>query len=257
MKIISIIRTLGRKILNGLPQRIKNSYYLYRTTQIPLQASFRYPDASSIITLLPIRPKIVVDIGANHGDWTNAYLQLLGNTAKFYLFEPIPSLYQKLKMRFENYSNVFIYDFAVSDNEGVADFYISNNDDLSSLEEIKSGVYPTFVKSTRTQVKTNTLNNIHETILHRANIDLLKIDTQGHEEKIVNASQETLKQTSTLLVEWSVIPIYQNGKDFLSLHNCLIDKGFRLSYIPYQHQWGYELSWADALYINTNYIAKK
>jgi FkbM family methyltransferase len=49
-----------------------------------------------------------------------------------YAFEANPDLYAKLKKRFKKYSNVHIFNFAVSDQDGEVDFNISNNGGASS-----------------------------------------------------------------------------------------------------------------------------
>lgn len=247
------VRRLGKQILARLPIGIQHRYYDFRVSQASIRAFLSQPHAAEYIAILPIRPRIIVDIGANHGDWTWSLLRILGDDTEFHLFEPTPELYEKLRRRFTDYSNVHIHALAVSDRQGIAKFHIANEDTLSSLERLDTKAFPSSVTTILTEVQTDTLDHIHATILNNANIDLLKIDTQGHEETIIAAARKTLAHTHALQVEWSVIPIYENGTDFISLHKTIVNNGLVLGCILSQQRWGHQLSWGDALYVNSRY----
>jgi len=251
---INRARHFGRKILTKLPVGVQQSYYHYRTSKLSLPAYLRHSKEADILSLLPTAPKTIVDIGANRGKWTQGFLDLLGNDASFHLFEPTPTLYQHLKMHFSAYPNVHLYDIAVSDAIGTATFNIAESDDLSSLEQFNSNEFTGNPRTKRIEVTTDTLDHIYTHLLNGIEIDLLKIDTQGHEEKIITAAEEALQHTKALLVEWNIVQLYETASTFASVHTCLVNKGFRLSSILNQNRRGYELSWADALYVNRHYM---
>lgn len=250
-------RQIGRNLLTKLPHNIQQSYYHYRASKASLRKYLRHSEEAELLSLLPFRPKIVIDIGANHGDWTWAFLEILGKDSTFYAFEPTPALYQGLKQKFAPYPNVSIFDLAVSNKTGTANFYIADHDVLSSLEHLDNQAFKPFaVHTTPTEVQTETLDKIYSSIFKGKEIDLLKIDTQGHEETIISASEHALRYTKAVLVEWSIVAIYDNGLDFTSLHRSMIEKGFYLTHLFNRPPAEYELAWVDALYLNAKYVPK-
>ncbi len=53
---------------------------------------------------------IIVDVGAANGEFSFDLLQKFNDTKNFILFEIRPKLYQRLLKKFENYSNVRVFD---------------------------------------------------------------------------------------------------------------------------------------------------
>lgn len=250
---INRIRFTGRKWLSSLPASIRQLYYHYRVSNLPLFKYLRVSKEVELLSLLPSRPKTIIDIGANHGNWTQGLLNVLQTEATFHLFEPTPTLYHQLKSHFTSYSNIHIYELAVSDKQGTANFYLAESDDLSSLEHLDS---PTLGTSSgmKVEVKTDSLDHIHTTLLKGVEIDLLKVDAQGHEEVIISASKDALRHTKAILIEWSIVQPYEIKSNFISVHECLQKQNFQLSYILNQNRFGAQLGWADALYVNTAYL---
>jgi FkbM family methyltransferase len=61
--------------------------------------------------------KSIVDVGANHGEWTAEALRAFAGTAisRFICVEPVPTFLDRLRERHGNNSRVEIVDFALSD----------------------------------------------------------------------------------------------------------------------------------------------
>ena len=61
-------------------------------------------------------------------------------------------------------------------------------------------------------------------------IDLLKIDTQGYEDKVLNGSQETLKSNNInfIQIEFIMGNQYENRLNIIDYENYLIKNNFRL-----------------------------
>ena len=91
-------------------------------------------------------------------------------------------------------------------------------------------------------------------------IDLLKIDTQGYEDKVLNGSNEILKNNKIkfIQVEFIMGNQYENRLNIIDYENHLIKNNFRLYGID---QKGDLLTKSDIsldlLYANTNYISVK
>lgn len=78
-------------------------------------------EAEAAIQLLPrserSRP-VILDVGANVGDWTHAALTV-APTATVYSFEPSPLAYQSLRRRFDGDARVVPINMAIGEHEGV------------------------------------------------------------------------------------------------------------------------------------------
>ena len=60
----------------------------------------------------------------------------------------------------------------------------------------------------------------------------MKIDTQGFEEKILNGANKFLKDVKGILVETSLVKLYEGQALFPKIYSMIIEKGFEL--------WGME-----------------
>ena len=91
-------------------------------------------------------------------------------------------------------------------------------------------------------------------------IDLLKIDTQGYEDKVLSGSNEILtsNKVNFIQVEFIMGNQYENRLNIIDYENHLIKNNFRLYGI---NQKGDLLTKSDIsldlLYVNANYISVK
>lgn len=252
---LSTIRQGGKRLFQKLPAPVQEHYWHWRTSKVSPVQYLRFTDEAMLLSLLSFRPRLILDIGANHGEWTVGFRGLLGETTHFYLFEPTPHLNRELNIRFGQYPNVHIYPLAMSSDRGEATFNVSLQDDLSSLEAIRSINGFNHTTTEAVTVMTETLDHFHETVLHGAEIDLIKLDTQGHEYAILSAAAEALSHTKALLIEWNIVHVYDSSSDFITIHKRLEELGFVLSSIVHQARWGEQLAWADALYVNSRFLS--
>lgn len=56
----------------------------------------------------------------------------------------------------------------------------------------------------------------------------LKIDTQGFESRVIKGAERSLLQISTIQLEMSLIPLYQDELLFSDLHSILSKKGYSM-----------------------------
>ena len=81
-------------------------------------------------------------------------------------------------------------------------------------------------------MKVSKLDTIGKDFIKESKNIFLKIDTQGFEEKILHGANEFLKNVKGLLVESSLVKLYEGQALFPQIYSMLVQKGFEL--------WGME-----------------
>jgi FkbM family methyltransferase len=203
----------------------------------------------------------LIDVGANRGAFYND-LTLVFKSARMnvLLIEPIPDCYNELKDRFSNNKNVIILKEAVSNIIETRDFFINQFDETSSLLKIKNNIRELEGVDTKQNqvlnVTTNTLDNIvSEQKIKWGKIDLLKIDVQGFEDKVLLGGTETLKKTDFIWIEVSFKPLYNETCLFNDIYTLLSEINFILFEISDGHRSPQnELLQANCLFRNNNFI---
>jgi len=153
--------------------------------------------------------------------YTNFFPQIVSQSWKVIAFEPVLSNYeQNLESITKNkYSNVTLYNFALSDTESEIDIFISDRN-LWGSSFNKSSLH-----TRKEKIKTYTGDSI---LLKENKIDFIKIDTEWSELQVLNGLVETLKKhTPKIIIEFSpilfkekedankVLHIFQNIYDFV------------------------------------------
>lgn len=139
---------------------------------------------------------VFIDIGAHYGVYS-LIASKESLKGKVYSFEPVLENYTILKKNIElnNISNIEAYNFAVSDDERENDFYIANASD-------SSGFYKHPLTDT---VEIRKVNSIKIDNLNLGKVDVIKIDTEGHELQVLKGLKNTIKSNSDikLIVEFN------------------------------------------------------
>ena len=133
--------------------------------------------------------EIFFDIGANEGQTATEALRIFP-AARVFSFEPHPITFETLKSRFGNNGRVACYNIALSNENGTAVMYEYSKSTINSLtskaryavrQEKKSvGEVPVKVSSLDWFCKDQNIDRI----------DVLKIDTEGHELEVLKGAVE-------------------------------------------------------------------
>lgn len=200
----------------------------------------------------------IFDIGASVGQ-TSAQYRSYFPKSQIYSFEPIENSFKQLQVRFANDPAVQCFQMALSDGEYLQEFYLNRNAETSSLlpSEIESTRWspPQSMESVNcTKIKTNTLDNFCKT-KKIDKIDILKIDAQGADLKILNGSQSLLKAQSIPLIytEALFVPLYIGQASFFEIGQFLHHYGYQLFdlFQPRYDSLG-KIKWADALFYHNS-----
>ncbi|TSJ35969.1 FkbM family methyltransferase [Mucilaginibacter corticis] len=241
---------IKRMIPNNIKQEGK--YFLMDLLKIPYN---RFGVPVEIQEWLPNnRPITFIDIGASYGQFSTALSQYY-NIERAIIVEPLTNHIPMLRSRFADQAKYSIFNLAVAESSGEADFYTFGDYDYnSSFLKVKRELMrlPGFEEAEEVtlKVKTEPLDRITADC-KIGSIDLLKIDVQGAEHMVLRSGYETLKRTRLVYIEFSYRPIYEGSSTFFDLYKILTDQNFRMvSVMPGYKTEEEGILQGDALFVN-------
>lgn len=174
-------------------------------------------------------------IGAHRFQERNLFNRLFPNLKRIYLFEPIPELAAYLRGVERLDPRVKVLSYAVSDRNGTDEFFLTNNDgESSSLLRLgkHKAIFPHVHEVRSIHVACRTLDQAIED--HRLDEpDMLLLDVQGAEYRVLSALSETLKQRPlALYVEASLEEVYEGAKCLNDLVEVLKPNHRLISFAP-------------------------
>jgi len=152
-------------------------------------------------------PRCVIDVGANRGIWTRAALKFFPR-AKFVMVEPQEELRQYSSDLLRRSDQVIWLTAGVADKSGVLPFHIAPRDDSCSFVEGWAQASP--ASTPPVNVEVTTLNEIARN--HCSSLpEIVKIDAEGLDLKVLEGASELLGKTDVLLIEAAVFPRAENS----------------------------------------------
>ena len=139
------------------------------------------------VYLLPKLGDIVVDVGAHYGIYTILSATIVSSKGLVLAFEPYPHSYRTLLLNatLNRLSNVKAFNVALGDFDGTAKLYIASSPAYhSTMFEVGEKALNVYIRRLD--------NVIEELALDR--IDLIKIDAEGAELKILKGAQNVIKR---------------------------------------------------------------
>ena len=146
------------------------------------------------------------------------------------MIEALPHKVKKLRAEFVN-PKYTVVECAASDRDGIVDFEMNEIDETSSLLKIRRELPELSAikmgKATTLSVQARTLDGIAGEA-GICEIDLLKIDVQGAELKVLAGAPMTLPRTRFVWMEVSFKPLYENSATFFEMYEQMQRHGFGL-----------------------------
>jgi FkbM family methyltransferase len=132
----------------------------------------------------------MIDIGAKKGKWLVPFVERFPKS-KFYCFEALPEEFEILKNRYKNFSNVFSFNYVLSDINGQIKFY------RDKIRPSWSGIKKHQYMDEFDEVELESIT------LDSANIKpfLIKIDVEGAELLVFKGAHNTLTETKVIFFE--------------------------------------------------------
>ncbi len=166
--------------------------------------------------------KVAVDVGGNNG-WFSRLLKERYPAAKVYVLEPFEGLAAMIHKNLEGMGEYKLVQKAMTDVVGEKLPFFVNPDSLQTNSLMKSSVTP---YETATAIQTDyvesiTLDHLFST-LNTAQIDVLKVDVQGGEYKVLLGGKEALSHTRQALFEVSIFDVETNPDNVVEVLQLLM-----------------------------------
>lgn len=146
-------------------------------------------------TLAPLSPAIVLDVGANRGTWSNVALDAFPS-AVVHAFEPVPDTYERLIRQVRPTSRLITSNVALtSRDDGELEMWTGSHDTLASAVRNPMNRGDAVVVESLTG----------DTYCERTgieHIDLLKVDTEGHDLDVLRGFSSMLSSGSVDVIQF-------------------------------------------------------
>lgn len=203
------------------------------------------------------RPEVVVDVGANQGDFS-LKCHTLWPKARILAIEPHPRTFQTLSLRCASQA-IHRWEGALSSSEGVMELLDHGDGEQSQMNSLASDVAVAETRfsemagckpTARVPVKVSTLDTVVKNF-NMNRIDILKIDVEGAEVSVLEGARQLLHKSliGMIAVEWSARNAHNKGTNTLeSIIACLNSYNYYLA--------ASSIDWASSepFYINNNAV---
>jgi len=165
-----------------------------------LAVSFAMHEKPVSLFLKTIKGHVFVDVGANYGYYSRL---LHGNFEKVYAFEPIPSIFKELKGNLEKFDSVECVRKAVSNVDGqLVELSYHNSHGFAETVTLAS-------------------------FLPNTDIDLIKVDVEGGEWRVLEGAELILERIKSWVVE------LHNPSRKEELENWFVSRGYSVRWLDF------------------------
>lgn len=169
---------------------------------------------------------VILDIGTNIGD-SIFYFKWLYPASVIYAYEPHPEAYSLLVENVKNnsLSNVFTYNFALSNRDEKLSLYSDHNSTYDASTTIKNLANSRFNNNNEEdKIICQRISGVKE-ILNLDEIDLIKIDIEGSEGRLFSDIQSALVKTKQVILEYHFMTNTEENS-FDHIINVLMENNF-------------------------------
>jgi FkbM family methyltransferase len=156
--------------------------------------------------------QIVFDVGANIGDWTTVALNI-NPKLQAHCFEPGTATFQRVEARLLGDERVVLHQMGLSSSAGEMNLYLFGDGSLNSAYRRSD---PSSSQTEFEKVQVDTLD-AYCTSADIKRIDLLKLDVEGHELRVLQGANELLSQGAIQYIQ------FEYGGTYIDSHVLLKD----------------------------------
>jgi FkbM family methyltransferase len=189
------------------------------------------PSAQLLVALQHVQANVVFDVGANVGQFSRELFSV-GFDGMIISFEPLAEAHAQLCTSAKTNHNWFVHPrTAVGDRNGETVINVAGNSVSSSILPMLDAHFsaaPASAYSATEEVPLIRLDSVATQYLNSDSRLFIKIDTQGFEWQALNGAPETLKRAQGVLLELSLVPLYEGQHLWLETIARMEDEGFTL-----------------------------
>jgi FkbM family methyltransferase len=248
--------SLKRRVINGVTQP-------FGVNLVKRGSSWKWFEAEHLDRFLrAFAIDCIFDVGANVGQY-GMTLRDIGFSGLIISFEPNPVAFAELRERSSKDKKWIVKNIALDDTKKTATFNVMANSEFSSLHEPDHSATAQFqvlnTVSRRIPVETETLDGLFGNLKERYgfNRPFLKMDTQGHDLKIIRGAEGVLKNFIGLQSELSFTQIYADQPSAFEALRHYASKNFQLTALV-QNNHGYfpNLNEMDCIMYNRAFFSE-
>ena len=175
--------------------------------------------------------EMVVDVGANTGQFAQELRVDIGYENRIVSFEPLRSAFMLLSANARKDPHWEVFNVALGDVPGKRVLNVASNSLSSSLlsmlpEHVRAAPESKFIDREKVDVKT--LDSFFAKIYRPNERVYLKIDTQGFESNVIKGSSASMNKIGFIQMEMSLTQLYEDEMLFPDLCAVLEHRGFSL-----------------------------
>ncbi len=172
---------------------------------------------------------LVLDVGAFIGGY-GMNLREIGYTGEIFSFEPQPDVMPRLRETALRNPPWRVFQMALSDFEGQAEFFISERGSSSSLKRMCQAAKDAARAETAGSIPVDvrTIDKVLEECGALGRNIYLKCDAQGAEEQIMCGGSKTIQHAKAVEIELSIAEMYEGQWDFRSALDLFLEKDFEV-----------------------------
>jgi FkbM family methyltransferase len=198
------------------------------------------------------------DIGANCGSYA-IKMRKYGYSNDIISFEPLKNAFDKLKIVSLGDSNWKIYNYAIGNSDSMGVINVAGNSCSSSILKMLPMHYKIVPESNyidKEIIEIKKFDTIFSSFYNEEDNVMMKIDTQGYEQYVLDGANESLSRIKILQLEMSIIPLYENTMLLIETINYLENKGFQLFSFEngFSEPISGQLLQVDGIFVNKSYI---
>ncbi len=204
--------------------------------------------------LSKFQPKIIMDIGANEGEWCRLASETFPDST-IHAFEIVPETYEKLLCSTQGIDSIVHNNFGLSDQEGHITINIGASSEIATAFKIEGmqNHNDSYTKTVNCKTR-KACDYLKERRIE--SIDFVKIDTEGMDYRVLKGFELHIKKIRAVQFEYGIFNI--SSHDLLAdFYKLLTDNGFAVGKIFPRKVVFFEYHFHMENFHGSNFIAVK
>jgi FkbM family methyltransferase len=229
--IVRLRERLNRSaIARRVYRRVRDEANRFHLVVISTKA-VNHPDGRRARLMRTMGIDVVLDVGSNAGQYARR-LRHSGYRGKIVSFEPLAEPYAQLSRAARKDNRWTAVQLALGDSTGPLEMNVSANSVSSSalpILPIHRYSSPSSEQVGVETVQVERLDDVWSDFVRPGERVMLKVDTQGFEDRVLRGAAGCLGTISAVEIELSLVPLFAGGADRQSLTDELVAQGFELA----------------------------